>query len=56
MIEFNGKDKDWDMWSTKHLARGKRKGYAKLSLCRTNKADMDNVPTQDEYDLVVSGT
>ena len=30
VIEFSGSTKDWDIWSEKFKARGRRKGYVKL--------------------------
>ena len=30
VIKFSGSAKDWEIWSEKFKARGKRKGYTKL--------------------------
>ena len=45
IIEFGGKQADWDGWSEKFLARAKRRGYKGLLLGR------DKVPTQEQLDL-----
>ena len=50
VIEFTGKQADWEGWSEKFLARGKRKGYKKLLLGK------EKIPTQAEFDLAELGT
>ena len=47
IIEFSGKD--WEVWSEKFKARGKRKGYTKLLLGKAK------VPTLSEYSLAELG-
>ncbi len=43
LLVFYGKTSDWEGWSKKFLARGKRLGYKKLLLGR------DKIPTETEY-------
>ena len=45
IIEFSGKQADWDGWSKKFLARAKHRGYKGLLLGR------DKVPTQEQLVL-----
>ena len=49
IIEFSGKQSDWDGWSEKFLAKAEHKGYRKLLLCRKNKDGYDVIPTEDEF-------
>ena len=46
VIEFSGSTKDWEIWSGKFKAQGKRKGYTKLLLGRSE------IPTLDELTAV----
>jgi len=55
IIEFSGKAEHWDVWSEKFLARGKRKGYAKLLLCKKNEVGVDKIPTTSELAVAESG-
>lgn len=50
IIEFSGKQGDWDGWSEKFLARAKRKGYKKLLL------GTEKVPTQEQIELAETST
>ena len=50
IIELSGSTQDWDIWSEKFKARGKRKGYVKLL---TGKA---KAPTQTEFNAAESGS
>ena len=50
IIEFSGKQSDWDVWSEKFLARAKCKGYKKLLL------GSEKVPTQEQIDLAKSSS
>ncbi len=43
VLEFTRKITDWEGWSAKFLARGKRLGYKKLLLGR------EKIPTESEY-------
>ncbi len=43
VLEFKGKIADWEGWSAKFLARGKRLGYKKLLLGK------EKIPTEREY-------
>ena len=43
VLEFTRKIADWEGWSSKFLARGKRLGYKKLLLGR------EKIPTESEY-------
>ena len=43
VIDFSSSTKDWDIWSEKFKARGRRKGYAKLLLGQAE------IPTQDQF-------
>ena len=47
VIEFSGKTSDWEGWSEKFLARGKRKEYKKILLGKVR------VPTQSEYEKAI---
>ncbi|MCP4747429.1 MAG: hypothetical protein GY874_15000 [Desulfobacteraceae bacterium] len=38
------------------MARGKRKGYTKLLLCKKDQAGVDRIPTVDEYDAAVGSS
>ena len=49
IIEFSGKQSDWDGWSEKFLAKAEHKGYKKLLLCRKNKDGYDVISTDDEF-------
>ena len=48
VIEFSGRTSDWEGWSEKFLARGKRKDYKKLLLGK------ERIPTQSEYEKAVT--
>ena len=50
IIEFNGKQSDWDSWSKKFLAHAKCKGYKKLLL------GIEKVPMQEQIDLAESSS
>ena len=50
IIEFSGKNADWESWSEKFLLHGKPKGYNKLMLNNKSTSDMDKIPTQDKYE------
>ena len=50
IIEFSGKQSDWDGWSEKFLAHSKCKGYKKLLL------GTEKVPTQEQIDLAESSS
>ena len=50
ILSYSGEKKLWDPWSEKFMARGKRKGYAKLLLGKVK------IPTQDELELAELGT
>ncbi len=50
IIEFCGKQLDWDGWSEKFLAQTKCKGYMGLLLGR------DKVPMQEQLDLAESSS
>ncbi len=54
IVEFTGKH--WDVWSETFLARGKRKGYTKILLCRKDQVGFDKVPTVDEYNSAVGSS
>ena len=43
VLEFTGKIANWEGWSDKFLARGKRLGYKKLLLGK------EKIPTEREY-------
>ena len=47
VLEFTGKITDWEGWSVKFLARGKRLGYKKLLLGK------EKIPTESEYQKAV---
>ena len=47
VLEFSGKTTDWEGWSEKFLARGKRAGYKHLL---TGK---ETIPTVEQCDAVV---
>ena len=47
VLEFSGKTTDWEGWSEKFLARGKRAGYKHLL---TGK---ETIPTVEQYDTAV---
>ena len=49
MIESSGSTKDWEIWSEKFKAWGKRKGYTKLLLGRSE------IPTQAELTAAEEG-
>ena len=48
VIEFSGRTFDWEGWSEKFLAQGKRKDYKKLLLGK------ERIPTQSEYEKAVT--
>ena len=48
VLEFSGKTSDWEGWSEKFQARGKRLGYKKLLLGR------EKIPTETEYQQAVT--
>ena len=50
IIEFSGKQSDWDNRSEKFLVQAKRKGYKKLLL------GTEKVPTQEQIDLAESSS
>ncbi len=50
IIEFSGKQLDWDGWSQNFLARAKRRGYKGLLLWK------DKVPMQEHLDLAESSS
>ena len=50
VLEFDGKTSNWDGWSEKFMARGKRKGYEKLLQGK------EQIPTNNEYELAVLGS
>lgn len=56
IIEFSGKQSDWDGWSEKFLAKAEHKGYRKLLLCKKSKSGFDIVPTESEYDAAEAKT
>ena len=47
VLEFTGKIADWEGWSAKFLARGKRLGYKNLLLGK------EKIPTEREYEKAV---
>ena len=49
VIKFSSSTKDWEIWSEKFQARGKRKGYTKLLLGKVE------IPTQDEFTAAEGG-
>ena len=49
MIEFSCSSKDWEIWSEKFKAQGKRKGYTELLLGRSE------IPTQDKLTAAEEG-
>jgi len=52
IIEFSGKQSDWDGWSEKHLAKAEYKGYRKLMLCKKNEEGFDVVPTSQAIETI----
>ena len=50
IIEFSGKQSDWDGWSEKFLAKAEHKGYRKLLLCKRNTVGYDVIPTESQYE------
>ena len=48
VIKFSGSAKDWEVWSEKFKARGKRKGYTKLLLGRSEFPTLAKITAVEE--------
>ena len=48
VIEFSGSAKDWEVWSEKFKAQGKRKGYTKLLVGRSEFPTLAELTAAEE--------